>query len=546
MITDADIVNAYNRLKSYVYYDNMSLGLRLKIAQYEDEKTFDKLFCLAKELNNYFAGNKSQHINELLNSIAVTTLPKKFNTTGKDARYISNKTEFSSYKIETFIHFIDCSVEIHIISFLWIINIGTSIDRFSRDNCFAYRLVKNNESEKCWNKRTFSKYFDKYQEWRDRAINEAQKLYHANEGAIIVSLDIKNYYDTVDLDINTIDSIDIRHIELNKLLGKIHNRYRQIRNKKNNILPIGLISSGILANYYLYNFDDRVTKKLKPKYYGRYVDDILIVLRDTNKYTNINDILNSYFIKNNLLIDSNDSFLLSTNENLCLQKDKLKLYHFLPNEPLTILNEFKRNIRKNSSEFRFFPDEGRIFKEVSENSFQVIYSDTINKLRSIEGISTNKYGASKHLANILFVLKYTHRISRKNRTLIHRQIEDLFKGRRCVELSGLWSKVILIYTITKDLDNLIKFISYVTKHILKLTYKEPNKAIDCQVDLMEQLRSSLSMAVALDFPLFDEKFDYNLKQKFSLFDSSKTPLFAFVPLINLDIWAAIPGLATFN
>ena len=46
--------------------------------------------------------------------------------------------------------------------------------------------------------------------------------------------------------------------------------------KKEDILPIGLYSSAILANIYLKDLDDIILKETSPNYYGRYVDDLFL------------------------------------------------------------------------------------------------------------------------------------------------------------------------------------------------------------------------------------------------------------------------------
>ena len=54
-----------------------------------------------------------------------------------------------------------------------------------------------------------------------------------------------------------------------------------------------MLSSNVIANWYLRVFDERVNKYVKPAYYGRYVDDILIVLEnhgDCEKLTKENGI----------------------------------------------------------------------------------------------------------------------------------------------------------------------------------------------------------------------------------------------------------------
>lgn len=43
------------------------------------------------------------------------------------------------------------------------------------------------------------------------------------------------------------------------------------------ILPIGFAPSNIIANYALSKFDKAIVNELNPLYYGRYVDDVIIV-----------------------------------------------------------------------------------------------------------------------------------------------------------------------------------------------------------------------------------------------------------------------------
>jgi hypothetical protein len=52
--------------------------------------------------------------------------------------------------------------------------------------------------------------------------------------------------------------------------------------KSNCGLPIGNLTSQLFANIYLNDFDHFVKKNLEIRYYGRYVDDMVIVHRDKN------------------------------------------------------------------------------------------------------------------------------------------------------------------------------------------------------------------------------------------------------------------------
>lgn len=78
-------------------------------------------------------------------------------------------------------------------------------------------------------------------------------------------------------------------------------------------LPIGNLTSQVFANFYMHQFDTFVTKELGIKYYGRYVDDFVIVHPDKD------------YLKS--LIPQLSNFLLSTLQ-LTLHPKKIYLQHY--------------------------------------------------------------------------------------------------------------------------------------------------------------------------------------------------------------------------
>jgi RNA-directed DNA polymerase len=78
-------------------------------------------------------------------------------------------------------------------------------------------------------------------------------------------------------------------------------------------LPIGNLTSQVFANFYMHQFDAFVTKQLGLKYYGRYVDDFIIVHPDKD------------YLKS--LIPKLSDFLLSTLQ-LTLHPKKIYLQHY--------------------------------------------------------------------------------------------------------------------------------------------------------------------------------------------------------------------------
>jgi hypothetical protein len=78
-------------------------------------------------------------------------------------------------------------------------------------------------------------------------------------------------------------------------------------------LPIGNLTSQVFANFYMHYFDAFVTKELGLNYYGRYVDDFIIVHPDKD------------YLKS--LIPKLSAFLLSTLQ-LTLHPKKIYLQHY--------------------------------------------------------------------------------------------------------------------------------------------------------------------------------------------------------------------------
>lgn len=527
------VTDAYDKLKSYVYYDNFSLDLRVKLAEYE-KLISSNIERLSSELETYINSGTSEYIDVLINNIKYRIIPKKFKKNEiNDADgifYISNINEKEEYVCEKETYFIDCHVDLHIISFLWVLKIGNEIDKDLGSQCYAYRTVKRTGKKKIWIKKVFPRYFEKYQYWRDNALRAAKALHSVGEDVAIISLDIKNYYDSVNMDLSQLDLPENGFKFLNDLLIKVHDGYKNKRagtsNVTNKLLPIGLVSSGMLANFYLKSLDEKIEEKIKPKFYGRYVDDLLLVISNPELTDDPAEFIENKLVKKEVLTGEGDEYSVTIGDHkIYIQKEKFKIYHFKATEPITLLDEFRRTIKKNSSEFKFLPEVDNLFRDFTSKSLNISYSDTINKIRSIEGINHDKYGSSKHLANILFVLKETNNLKDDLIETINGQIGEIFRGQRNLELNGLWEKVFTIFTINKDTKQIVDFLEYTVNLILKIKHKE---YFTLQEALTNHLINSLSMAVALDFPFFSEYIFREIKERMIKLPDDVS----FVPIIE--------------
>lgn len=93
--------------------------------------------------------------------------------------------------------------------------------------------------------------------------------------------------------------------------------------KSNCGLPIGNLTSQIFANFYLNGFDHFIKEKLNIKYYGRYVDDFIIIHKD------------KYYLKESIqLIDD----YLNSGLGLKLHPRKRYLQHYSKGVPFLGVN----------------------------------------------------------------------------------------------------------------------------------------------------------------------------------------------------------------
>jgi len=583
-----DILDAYKRLKTYIYYDNTDIILRRKLVEFETNLTKDfnsifrasekpyrtddkfdifkndfgipesvesKLQTFTNELNNYH--NSSDFFDFFLKKIDANIYPKKYEKTEKADNFITNQRVQKEYPIQRLTAFIDAPIEIHLLSVLWTINYGVQIDSQLGSNCIGNRLLLTKDKKKIVHgSGLFKPYFKQYQKWRDDSVSVAQDLIKKERDVLFLNLDIKDYFHSVRIPNDVIFSenkthYQIAHNNLNKLFLKIHHIYtdkisleyeqpydftNELERNENNellefILPIGLLSSFVLANDYLKDFDKRIVEKYKPAYYGRYVDDILLVLADPNpnsnseetnedfkfsfvdyktrikkKFNNKNNIhykitfeeenlnqIEKYIITNLSplisLVDSpfsKDSsttngrvFKINGKKSLFCQSEKTLLYYFDSEESDMVINKLKRELIERTSEFRDLPSQENSLGEFETSAYHLDYNGTEGKIKTLQDYKENRYGLTLFLSNQIFSsLNHERSISEKEKN----QVLKFFKGSTCLEFYRLWERVFTYFLVNKEPKSYIDFYIHCAEQIDNIGKKDFDFIDNTKVD----------------------------------------------------------------
>lgn len=194
------------------------------------------------------------------------------------------------------------TVDFQIISALWIIFVGHLFDAtLDRKTSFGNRLRRshgrsNDDRTKAPNVNLstpglFAPYFSAYRDWRERGLSSMQSALEAGESILAITMDIEKFYHRVSpkfllrprfLEFVQLHLSPTERLFTERLLDAMNSWYRNTPDfevRPQGAIPVGLSASKIIANVLLAEFDQTVIAKLEPIYYGRYVDDIFLVLK---------------------------------------------------------------------------------------------------------------------------------------------------------------------------------------------------------------------------------------------------------------------------
>ena len=400
-----DLYIAYKKVKFELFNDKNTIAT-LKLYEYEKNlnNNIDSLFEKIKDGNLLGKDLECKNFFEI---------PKSFDSNSSEDKihFFSSSLKHHDFKPESitlkFRKVIDADIDFHIISALWILKIGQFIDEKFDSNIYGSRLTRikpvdtssceydlssqkyNEESSKI-----FESYHHKYQAWRNNSFKAIRQL-HKTSSVVAVTMDITSFYHSIELNEFKEEgfyekfSLDIKFKE-NPKLKQFHESFiglLSLWNEKiesENGLPIGLFASSVLANAVMKDFDTKVTKNLAPTYYGRYVDDILLVFPDNGNLNSGKEII-EYFINKEIVIRNDNKILNKLKwtdnvvkltikdyqyqhefrkfnskelkyKNLILKESKQKIFYLDKDADLSIIDGIEAEINSISSEWRFLPD----------------------------------------------------------------------------------------------------------------------------------------------------------------------------------------------
>lgn len=585
-VTIDQINEAYIKLKSHIYYDTTELFQRIKLAEFEthkqnptlaqirykvediEENVYSKLNELRIALNGDI---NTEYFENLINKIKLIYMPKKFKQEEKDENFLSNQRVRDEYTIQKVTIFADFPIELHLVCVLWLMDFGYKLDGELDENCVGNRMILTKDKSKLiGGSGLFKPYYKQYQKWRDDAVNEAQRKLESGSNVAFINLDLKDYFYSIRINFGDIEkefsTFHFSSSSVHNIFKKIHYKYNDLlsaTNYPNNYyekgkcsLPIGIVSSYTLANYYLYNFDKRMHNVVPKAYYSRYVDDIIIVIENPDFEFHKNEpspeigfkfekYYKEYSKKKEISYAKNDReyrknvtkterFILETLyplvklvdekipiefldnekadrgrifevngiEGAIFQGDKTFVYYFDATESTTVMDKLKQELEARASEFRDFPDGDDFGNEsFDEQAYHLVFDGTEGKIRTLKDYKENRYGLSVFLANRIFSALGRAKTSNKRES---DKVLKLFRGINNLEHHRLWEKVFTFFLVNDDKANFLNFYIHAINQI-KIVYNAKGTINHSQIevikiakDLFEYLKFAKDMALSLN------------------------------------------------
>lgn len=327
------------------------------------------------------------------------------------------------------------TVDFQIISALWIIKVGHKFDA-----AINYEVSHGNRLRRKahmvgakWTSRgpinltsaaLFAPYFAAYKKWREDGLDKMEESLLAGRDILAITMDLEQFYHRVNpaflLRKQFLKKVNVRLTRADQkftsdILAAIEVWYQSTPDYKvrpEGALPVGLSASKIISNVLLADFDNQVLGRIKPIYYGRYVDDIFLVFDNKNGSTTAKEVTKeiSDAMRPMVSIRKNGGSAPSLKLNISYALDsnlifagaKQKIFALSSPHGLDLIQHIREQIRIQSSEYRLLPEVPNTAVEMASRALLATPNASlqVDALRKADVVSVRRLGLSLLLRDI--------------------------------------------------------------------------------------------------------------------------------------------------
>ena len=420
---------AYRKAKVDLYY---SSNARLTDIAYYEENLHAKLTALLEKING---DDETWVTNEKL--LGTWTLAAKSIDMGlweKHKKKLGNGLTFSSPSDEwkhicaalkegdkdkpraEFRVMANCSIDFHVLSTLWILKVGHLFDAKLTDCAYGNRLRRNANTEEGINKLSlgsFKPYLKPFRDWRDKGIESMRTALDADKKIVALTADITSFYHELNPgfmldtafteDVLDIDGMPTGGNKIHRLFIKALESWAAATPLKRG-LPVGLPASAIVANVALIELDRCIEQQVVPIYYGRYVDDILLVMKNGAGFGTARELWEWLFArskgklvwapKEKNVVAFQPEYLIKGKSQIHFANSKNKVFMLEGETGKTLVDAISHQIQERASEWRAMPRLPRSDTHVGTDLLAATQTDgeLADNLRKTDALTMRRAG----------------------------------------------------------------------------------------------------------------------------------------------------------
>ncbi|HGB7429120.1 TPA: RNA-directed DNA polymerase, partial [Pseudomonas aeruginosa] len=287
-----------------------------------------------------------------------------------------------------------CSLDFHVLSTLWMLEVGHLFDVQLTDCAYGNRLRRTQDGKgiNALSLGSFQPYLKPFRDWRDQGIEAMRTALNADKKIVALTADVSSFYHELNpgFMLNPAFVVDVLGLELSPAQSKLHRLFIQALQawaaatplKKG--LPVGLPASAVVANVALIELDRVVEQQIAPLYYGRYVDDILLVMESGASFRSTAELWEWLFARSSGMlawvpgdehkqIGFQPSYL--SNSEIRFANAKNKVFMLVGEPGKTLVDAIAHQIHERASEWRAMPRLPRAASHVGTDLLAATQSD---------------------------------------------------------------------------------------------------------------------------------------------------------------------------
>lgn len=311
-----------------------------------------------------------------------------------------------------------CRLDFHVLSTLWIMKVGHLFDAKLNDCAYGNRLRRKRDRKDInpLSLGSFQPYLKPFRDWRDKGITAMRAALDANKKIVALTADVTSFYHELNPGfmlspafVNDVLGLELteEQIKLNRLFIHALQAWATATPLTKG-LPVGLPASAIVANIALVELDRCIEQQVAPIYYGRYVDDILLVMENGANFASTDKLWEWLFARSGKpeklgWVDAGKKQICFKPDYLNQEEDKSRI-HFsnsknkvfiLADEPgKALVDAIAHQIHERASEWRAMPRLPRAAEHVGTDLLAATQSDgeAADNLRKADALTMRRAG----------------------------------------------------------------------------------------------------------------------------------------------------------